>query len=133
MNTKTCPDCGKELPITEFYNGKGHQYGKMCYCKSCFNIRCTDRWTKLKIKAIEYKGSQCVHCGLSLEDSHLAVFEFHHTDPSLKEFNWTKLRLRSWKCILTELDKCELLCANCHRMAHVNMRLLYPAELFPHP
>jgi len=118
MTTKTCIDCTKDLPIEDFYDSKGHEHNKMVYCKTCFNKRCTDRWTSLKIKAIHYKGGSCSKCSLALEDSHYAVFDFHHLDPSTKEFAWTKLRLRPWSVITKELDKCILLCANCHRLEH---------------
>jgi hypothetical protein len=90
----------------------------MCYCKQCFNEKSVLRWKKRKIQTITYKGGQCVDCLLSLEQSHYAVFEFHHLNPSLKDANWTKLRLKSWEAITNELDKCVLLCANCHRIRH---------------
>jgi hypothetical protein len=73
------------------------------------------RWIKRKIKAIEYKGGACKHCGYS---KYYGALEFHHLDPNEKDFSWQKLRLRSWDSITSELDKCILLCANCHREEH---------------
>lgn len=73
------------------------------------------RWRKIKIKAVEYKGGKCIVCGYS---DNPAALQFHHTDPSNKETSWTKLRLRSWDKIMHELDKCILLCANCHSIEH---------------
>lgn len=116
--TKRCTDCKKNKPLTGFYKSATHSYGVMCYCKSCFNKRITQRWIKRKIDAIIYKGSRCQRCHLHLSDSYYAVFEFHHHDPKAKESNWTKLRLKSWTAIKSELDKCILLCANCHRIVH---------------
>ena len=78
------------------------------------------RWINLKLKAIQYKGGKCLDCGFS---GHYAVFEFHHRDPSVKEYAWNKLRKRPLKTILEELDKCDVLCANCHRLRHVEDRL----------
>lgn len=70
--------------------------------------------------AIDYKGSKCMDCGL-LTDA-LSVYEFHHRDPSLKEFKvfilWTKKF--DWDLVKKEIDKCDLLCANCHRIRHWN-------------
>ena len=91
----------------------------MYYCKKCFNLRCQRRWVKRKLEAIAYKGSQCQDCGLALAQSHYAVFEFHHLDPTQKDADWSKLRLGSNGKIQAELDKCVLLCANCHRIRHV--------------
>lgn len=118
---KTCIDCKINKPINDFYPSKNHRYGVMCYCKLCFNKRCQTRWVNRKLKAISYKGDQCVDCNLQLKNSHYAVFEFHHLDPSLKDYDWSKLRLLSWHHIIKELDKCVLLCANCHRIRHANI------------
>jgi len=77
------------------------------------------RWIRIKQKAIEYKGCKCVMCGY---DKHYGALEFHHLDSGDKDVNWTKLRLRSWDKITAELDKCVLLCANCHREEHHKLR-----------
>ncbi len=118
VSTKICIDCKQEKPIVEFYKQNDHQFGVMSYCKNCFNFRCVQRWKNRKIKALEYKGFACERCGLHLKDAHFAVFEFHHLNPKQKEFDWSKLRLKSWKKITDELDKCILVCANCHRIIH---------------
>lgn len=68
-----------------------------------------------KIRAIEYLGGRCNKCG---KDWHPAIYEFHHTDPSTKDRDPSKMLQLSWKRITNELDKCVLLCANCHRLTH---------------
>lgn len=73
------------------------------------------RWIKIKHKAIDYKGGSCIKCGYN---RYYGALEFHHTDPSQKDVDWNKLRLRSWDKIVSELDGCVLLCANCHREEH---------------
>lgn len=75
-----------------------------------------ERWKKRKVKAIEYLGGKCKDCNNIF---HPNVFEFHHRDGEIKEANWTKTRLWSWDRVLKELDKCDLLCANCHRIRHI--------------
>lgn len=84
-------------------------------CKNCFNTYCVERWRQKKLKAIKYKGGECTRCGYS---EHPAALQFHHSNPDNKEYMWTKLRLKSWQKITKELDKCELLCANCHSIEH---------------
>lgn len=118
MAEKICTKCAKLKPTTDFYKDKTHAQKVMCYCKDCFNNLCIERWINRKIQAIKYKGSQCEKCNLKFENSHYSVFEFHHNNPKEKDYDWTKLRLRSWNSIKTELDKCKLVCANCHRLIH---------------
>lgn len=75
----------------------------------------------LKLRAIEYKGGSCVCCGY---DQHPGVLDFHHLDPALKEFSISgKGMTRSWGAIQKELDKCILVCANCHREIELGVRV----------
>ena len=83
--------------------------------KAKFNAYCINRWRRRKQDAITYKGGKCFICGYKNCPD---VLEFHHLDPSCKDVDWKKLRLRSWSSITSELDKCILLCANCHREEH---------------
>lgn len=116
--TKQCIDCKCTKKLSMFYKQKTHSLGRMCYCKTCFNQRCQERWVSKKIKAINYKGSKCNDCFLSLNEVNYAVFDFHHLNPGKKEFEWDKIRLKSWDNAVKELDKCILLCSNCHRIRH---------------
>lgn len=70
-----------------------------------------------KLMGIEYLGSKCQRCN---GEFHPAIFEFHHKDPAEKEFSPSQALQQSWENFKMELDKCELLCANCHRMTHHN-------------
>lgn len=74
------------------------------------------RRVKHKLKAIEYLGGKCAHCGIVSE--HRGIYDFHHLDKSEKEADPGSLMHYSWKRIQQELDKCILLCANCHRIEH---------------
>jgi hypothetical protein len=76
-------------------------------------------YNKRKILAVELKGSECIHCGLKHDGKNHAVFDFHHLDPEYKEQNISKMLInKAWKGTLLELEKCVLLCANCHRLEH---------------
>lgn len=82
------------------------------YCPSCLTRM---RRSMIKLAAIKYKGGSCVKCGFS---GHPSSFEFHHTDPSDKDFEIGQISNRRWDLVKSELDKCEMLCANCHRAIH---------------
>lgn len=118
MKTKICSCCHVDKPISEYYPQKGHKFGVMSLCKDCFNQLCISRWRERKKKYVLLLGGKCEHCGIELNDSNYAIFDFHHTDPSVKEYVWSKLRLLSDSKIREELSKCILLCSNCHRLVH---------------
>lgn len=87
------------------------EYNKLRYGRQLERIR------KNKRDYIEYMGSRCEMCGLEFNGENAAVFDFHHRDPREKKHNFGGkcLTLESAK---PELDKCVLLCSNCHRMLH---------------
>ena len=83
------------------------------------------RRRKLREKAINYKGGHCQVCGYS---NCLEALEFHHLHSDGKDFGISdKGYTRSWQKIVEELDKCVLLCANCHREVHSGLQL--PREI----
>jgi DNA-binding CsgD family transcriptional regulator len=70
---------------------------------------------KIKEKAIKYKGEKCEKCGYN---KCIRALEFHHLEPSEKDFTVSSYKVLSWEKIKIELDKCILVCANCHRELH---------------
>ena len=64
---------------------------------------------------IEIMGGCCKLCGYS---KCTAALEFHHIDPTQKDFTFSKSKNLSWDKIDKELQKCILVCANCHREIH---------------
>lgn len=60
---------------------------------------------------------QCSSCGYN---KCIQALDFHHTDPSIKDGDFSNSRSWSDKRFFTKLDKCILLCANCHKELHAN-------------
>ncbi|XKT74360.1 MAG: hypothetical protein ACJKTH_03325 [Patescibacteria group bacterium UBA2163] len=76
----------------------------------------TERRRKLRRMAIEYGGGKCNLCGYKKS---IYALTFHHRDPTQKDFGLSARGLtRSWEKIKKEIDKCTLLCANCHAEVH---------------
>lgn len=104
----------------KLYKRKGRpDYNKQCiYCK-------TERRNKsrreLKQKAIEYKGGCCSICGYNKCNSAL---DFHHTGSETKDLDIS--RYSSWELIKPELDKCILVCRNCHSKLHYKNNFINP-------
>lgn len=122
-------------PTTEIKNGKIYRKCSRCkstheeneknffsrtrggfssYCKSCDVNVMTERVKKLKYKAIEYKGGKCCKCGYNKCNRSL---DFHHINPSEKDFEIAS-GSRNFEKIRAELDKCVLICKNCHGELH---------------
>ena len=75
-------------------------------------------WRKnLKKRAIALFGGKCVLCGY---DKCVEALEFHHLDPEQKDISISSMYAspQSWQKVVSELKKCALLCANCHREEH---------------
>ncbi len=110
-----CPRCETEKLKTEFYNRRNGK-GNSVYCKTCTHDQTIERQKKFKQQCIDYKGGKCVSCGYKKCNN---VLEFHHLDPSKKEFSIAHARLTSFNDeVKKELDNCALVCANCHREIH---------------
>ena len=73
------------------------------------------RKNKLKIKCVEYKGGKCERCGYN---KCMRALSFHHLDPKQKDFQISGAHCRKWDIVQKELDKCILLCCNCHAEIH---------------
>ncbi len=108
---RLCNICNIEKEDSEFYRKNSKRLQSRC--SSCFNFYCMERWKARKLFAINLKGGKCVDCGF---DKHYSALHFHHLRD--KEMSWNKMRLVSEKRFLAELDKCVLLCANCHAIRH---------------
>jgi hypothetical protein len=134
---KRCGKCGKEKPETEFAFRQGHSGRLRSYCKLCMAAyhhawirkdylarkdycltRVIARRKFLKSEArrqmLDYlKGKSCEFCG----ESDIRTLDFDHIDPSIKSFSVAHGigMAMTWKAIFAEIQKCRLICANCHR------------------
>ena len=92
-------------------------------CKNKYYVN--KRRKTLKQKAVEYMGGKCIICSYN---KCLRALTFHHLDPTKKDFNIaSKGYTRSWNRIKEELDKCILVCSNCH--AEIHEGLLIPSQV----
>ena len=131
-----CEKCGVSFPNRIKIDGVLHVVSNRKYCLKCspfkaHNTRnlCSDiddiqkrkiaservrsRRRTLKEMSVRYKGGVCCICGY---DRCISALEFHHVKPDEKSFGLSARGFtRSWPAIKDELDKCILVCSNCHR------------------
>lgn len=117
MENKQCTSCKGVKPLNNFLTKSDRKNGSSM-CKQCFSKYCIKRWQDFKVDAINKFNNKCGDCDVSYPDYPASVFEFHHLDPSQKEMSWGKMRIISKIKREKELNKCVMLCANCHRIRH---------------
>ena len=135
METKHCNGCDRTLPIDEFnWKCKSKNTRYHC-CKVCWNAQNKKRYQdnkqyyidkaevrKQKTRAwlAEHKAKiGCQKCA----ERHPACLHFHHRDPEHKSFEiCDALLTRSLIIIKEEMQKCDVLCANCHAKLHFELR-----------
>lgn len=102
----------KKHGLTEFSLRSDGRYR----CLKCASEAVQRRREKTKAILVEYKGGKCEVCGYH---KCLSALEFHHIDSSEKDFGiGQKGYTRSIEKNKEEVDKCILVCANCHREIH---------------
>ena len=135
MQTKICSKCKEEKSIELFSKNKSKKSGYSCECKECHKIIRKNYYDNNREKEInrvhvrrvkqvkdfkEFKSKlKCILCN----ENHIATLHFHHLDPSTKEIDlstavrlgWSKDKLEK------EINKCVVLCANCHAKEHYSL------------
>lgn len=150
---RICENCEQPFPTFIEIDGKRRNLHRRRYCLSCspfgaHNTRLivgkltlserrvknlalrkklsTERIIRHKKtmieKAVALKGGKCQICGYN---RCIAALEFHHVDPTQKSFGIrSNGNTMSWEKMCAELEKCVLLCANCHREVEAGLTQL---------
>lgn len=132
MKKKRCSKCGKQKPVSEF--GKRERRGKVecaAYCRLCMNAYHVERRknnpvarkahrdgiarrrVELREELQAYKAERpCVDCGYHYNPWQM---QFDHPVGSEKVGNVSDLvKKTATRKLWAEIEKCELVCANCH-------------------
>lgn len=119
---KRCLICGKE-----FETIKGGTARKYCFeCSPTYkhgnNIERGSSITAIrhaiKRQLVKYKGDKCIKCGYN---KCIGALQFHHKDRNIKDFDLASQYNGGhldMEVLYKEVDKCDLLCANCHAEEH---------------
>lgn len=131
MQTKRCPKCSMELPLHDFNKNKSTADGLSSYCRNCKSEaakrsyrenaesreRVLSRTKDRKILAMDYVYTYllthpCVDCG----ESRIACLEFDHQRDKQRQISNMVSGGFNPAAIQLEIDKCEVVCANCHHV-----------------
>ena len=117
METKVCTKCGRELPLSDFAFRDKAKGTYRADCKKCHSDFMKKKYQEKRQTVEEYKANfACQKCG----DTRGYVLDFHHLDPTQKDNTVARLLAGSYSLdkVYKEIDKCVILCANCHREFH---------------
>lgn len=139
MEIKYCKTCNQNLPLTEFSQRRGTTPSSKC--KACQREYAKQYYNKNKQKYIErnilyngkirdevlpvieaLKSEPCLDCKVGYPPY---VMDFDHRDPSTKYKGISEMVGTGYKLdrILEEIEKCDLICSNCHRIRTYNRRI----------
>ncbi len=103
---------------TEFLVFRGGRYR----CAKCNNEAVIRRRRSVKRTLVEEAGGRCARCGF---DEHPSALQFHHLDPSEKEFAISQKGVTiAIERSRAEASKCLLLCANCHALVEAGVAIV---------
>jgi len=137
LTTKECGRCGKIKLYREFYSwkNKNGEIFQQNLCISCHKIKSNIHKSVKKIKCILTSYSKpCSNCDIN--DAFIPVFNFHHTDPTIKNESWAKINGKGIDYILDwiQRERVVSLCNNCHNQIqtkHLNQKLTRDIILDP--
>lgn len=139
MASRRCKTCGNTKDITDFVKDRSQKGGRRNYCKAChaqkarqFREKNPD-WRKsykpkTKPLTMSYDDRRmwlnsikaetgCYFCG----ETTPVCLDFHHIDPTEKSFTISLVMKHSVEEIIEEMQKCAVICANCHRKVHAGL------------
>ena len=125
METKTCTSCNQILPVTKFKHrsSTGRQSGtRQAMCNRCLYVKYTRPNVESKMQEIhQYQLEKgCADCGYN---THPAALEFDHLPNTEKKFNiGEEMGNYSREKLWEEIEKCDVVCANCHAIRTATRR-----------
>lgn len=144
MTIKNCSSCKETLPASAFYENKAKPDGRSNMCITCQKAANRKSYEKNKTKVmarnkavrqqqraaiLEHKhNTPCTDCKKIF---HPYIMEFDHRDADTKRFSIGRTGRRSNPTIQDELEKCDLVCANCHKLRTFKRRLTSNPEFLP--
>jgi len=148
---KTCTKCHRVKPESEYYTqdkttGRLHAECKACYAEqrksyaAMHYLKYGDKYRErarirrarikkeLRLKISDYlRYKSCERCG----ENDLIVLDFDHIDPRNKTSSIARMLTNGleWELIMSEISKCRILCANCHRRVTASQQGWYKSRI----
>lgn len=136
MEKKICSVCREEKPLDAFCKHKARKDGRQSYCKMCkkridaryYRLNKADqlarnsKWKRNMREELDVVKAEigCKYC----PETDPCCLDFHHRVPTEKEYSVSRLiAIQNKQQIYAELEKCDVVCSNCHRKLHAGREL----------
>src|SRR5437870_5766116 len=106
-----CPSCSTDRLASDFCRNASRYNGLQSHCRTCRAQR--HKWRTWAVGVLKKALGGCVDCGYN---DRAEALDFDHLDSSSKFKEIAHMVDKSWHYILAEMAKCEIVCANCHRV-----------------
>lgn len=121
---KSCKDCGRQLAAELFYANSNMPDGRLSRCKDCIRVRHraarAERAKRNRAYLQQIKVERgCADCGFN---SHPAALDFDHLPGVDKKYRVCTMAEMRRTAVDAEIAKCEVVCANCHRIRTIQRR-----------
>lgn len=148
MKSRTCKECGAEKPLTEFRVDRHLKSGRTAKCRLCLNQYSKALYDRLYSKHRKYgsdakayfrkrvedhkaflnalKGYPCADCKTKFPP---VCMDFDHIEPG-KRYALAQMSNHARDLVQEELDRCEVVCCNCHRV-RTDSRIVRRGILLP--
>lgn len=124
---KTCSKCQSAKPVTEFNFRRRSEGTRHSYCRDCgkklthshykrnkrsYLDRNTQTYERHRELVRQAKSRPCADCKVQYP---YYVMDFDHRDGAAKKFALNSVQRKTKQAILREMEKCDVVCSNCHR------------------
>src|SRR5436305_10116394 len=140
---KTCSKCKVNKPVSEF-NFKSTATGmRQSYCKECgkqltrrhyrnnkrqYLDRNVRSYMKRRELVRQIKTRACADCGIQYP---FYVMDFDHREGEIKEYELNRIDRMTTRALLREIEKCDVVCSNCHRVRTYKRRIEHAGDNVP--
>lgn len=133
---KFCPVCSQTKSVSDFNRNKSKKDGLQTRCRDCQKRQNNDGYRnnpsrrdsikadrdRAKLVNREYiKDVKSKHGCYFCDESEPVALDFHHKDPSEKDMNISVMVGYPIRKLKAEIEKCAVVCANCHRKLHAGI------------
>jgi len=115
--TRRCTTCGVRRPLKDFYKSVKHSRR----CRYCTQAQMNARIALKIAYAQQVKlDAGCMDCGLM--SPYPEVYDFDHRPGVVKVNKISMLYAGPMRVLVAEIAKCDVVCANCHRIRTVDRK-----------